>query len=87
MSKKKIEVWGTTRQKVIIDPINVLEEIHIIPEGDWITLENGEYFQMTEESAGQHSFSQKVKKVSKEVFEVHNAKFKLIKYLRENEKI
>jgi len=83
---KKVTVYGTTRLHVEVDPISVLEQVHPIPPHDWIVEKDGKYIQMTEVSAGQHSFEQEVGEVTKEVYEVYKAKEILINFLRKDDK-
>lgn len=77
-----MKVWGTLRHEVEVNPLHVLEEINIINRGDWIIEKGGRYIQMTEVSAGQHSFDHKVGEVSKEVWELYKARELLINHLK-----
>lgn len=79
---KRIEVYADIRQKVYVDPVQVLENINIIDEGDWIVKKDGKYIQMTEQSAGQHSFDTDVKEVTKEIYDLWKGQQNLINYLK-----
>jgi len=81
--RKTITVPGTIRTQVEVDPINVLQSIHPIPAHDWIEVKEDKFIQMTEVSAGQHSFEKEVGEVSKDIYEVWMAKQTLIKFLNE----
>lgn len=86
-----MKVYATIHQQVEVDPIDVIKEINIIPKGDWIVVKKslkGEkiYVQMTEESAGSHSFDREVGEVSKKVYDLYMAPKLLINYLEEKKK-
>lgn len=78
---KDVHVNATAILKVYVNPISVLQEINIIPRRDWIIQKDGKYIQMTEESAGQHSFDDEVGEVSKEMYDIWKARDLLIEYL------
>lgn len=79
---KAISVYGNSRVKVIVNPIDVLEEINIIPKDDWIVEKDGKYIQMTEEGSARNSVEKEVKPVSEEIYKLVQAKKLLIKYLK-----
>lgn len=81
-----MEVFATTCMKVDIDPVSVIGKLGIIPSGDWIVVRGNKFIQMTEQSAGQHSFDYEVGEVSKEVFDAYNAQQTLIKFLEKRSK-
>lgn len=78
----KLVVYGNISQKVEVDPIDVLKSINVISPYSWIIEKDGKYIQMTEESAGQHSFEMEVGEVTKEIFDAFKAKQVLIDYLK-----
>ncbi len=65
-----------------VDPIHVINEINIVDKGDWIVEKNGKYIQMSEQSAGTHSFDHEVKEVGVYTYELYKAKELLLNYLK-----
>ncbi len=86
--KDTVRVYGTTTFEVSVDPVAVLEKIDVgIPHGDWVVEDKTKdgktvYMQMTEVSAGQHSFSHEAGIVSAAKYERYKAKELLIEYLK-----
>lgn len=78
---KTISVHGQVTMKLMVDPIEVIKQINIIPEGDWIVVSKHKYIHMTEVSAGSHSHDKEVGEVSEEIFDAYMAKETLIKFL------
>jgi hypothetical protein len=77
-----MEIFATLTQKVTIDPLEVIKQINVIPDGDFVKVdETGEPWIMEEVSAGQHSFDRKVRTMTKDEFEAYKAKETLIKFL------
>ena len=65
-----MEVYGKIRQKVEINPIDVINKLieNEIGFHGWIFNDNDKYYQGYEQSAGLHSFDEK-KEISKEKFD------------------
>ncbi len=78
-----MEVNARIYQKVDIDPIDVLEKVNIIGADNWIVKEGKKYIEMTEHSAGSHSFDGQVGEVPKKIYDLYQAKQLLIDYLKE----
>src|SRR5690242_11915804 len=80
----KMKVYATLHQEVSINVLSVLNDIHIIPQKDWIKEENGKLIQYTD--SGYHgSWDEKVGEVSKEVYDAYVAKQTLIKFLEKKD--
>jgi len=81
----KLQVYGTIQEKVEINPVDVLKQIHIIDSDNWIHEENTvdgiKYIEYREIYGGHRSFETKVREVSKEVYDLYMAKIMLINYL------
>ena len=78
-----MEIWADLRHKVEVDPIDVLEKIKEEELGsnrDWVCKKENKYYQVTEESAGQHSFDTE-EEISKEKYDCIQSIDKIIKYL------
>lgn len=79
---KAIKVFANVQLQAYVDPTDVLNDLRIIPKGDWIIEKNGKYIQMEEVPAVQHSFDSEVGEVTKEIYELYKAQKLLIEYLR-----
>lgn len=55
------EVYANIRQKVWVDPKDVISKLidKAIGTGNWVFEEDGGYYKGYEQSAGQHSFDEK----------------------------
>ncbi len=76
-----MKVYATVRQEVYVDPISVVEQIYIIPDGSWIIEKDGKYINM-----GDDRYEYEIGEVTKEVYDLNQAKKLLLNYLREKEK-
>ena len=78
-----MEIYGNIRQKVVIDPIDVLEKlkIRVIEERDWVFKDGDKYYHGFYQSAGSHSNESK-REITKEDFEFIQNIENIIKYLR-----
>lgn len=86
-----MKVYASIRQQVEVNAIDVIEQINIIPKGDWLIVKKTPegkkiYVQMTEVSAGQHSFDQEFDQVSKKVYDLYMAQKLLLDYLMSRKK-
>ena len=78
-----MEIFATIIQKVKIDPLDVIKNLSVLPDGgEWVEL-NHEGFPAIYEnvSAGQHSYVNAIRVLTKEEYEVYLAKETLIKFL------
>ena len=76
-----MKINGKTTIKVDIDPLQVLENIHIIPEKNWIAKKGKKYIEMTEAHTS-HSFDIEVGEIDEEAYRMCEAKILLLNYLR-----
>lgn len=78
-----MEIFATITQKVNIDPLDVIKELSVLPDGgEWVALnEQGDPVMYEEVSAGQHSYDKPIRVLTKEEYEVYLAKETLIKFL------
>jgi hypothetical protein len=79
-----MKIYADARLEVYVEPIDILNKINIVDSGDWIIKEKDKYYQMTNQSAGTHSFEAKVCEVSLDTYNAFMAKKILIEYLRIN---
>ena len=79
-----MQIYATFSQKVEIDPISVVEQLHFIPKGNWIREENGKYIEYEEVSAGTHSFEHKVGEVPKETYDLYMAQIMILNKLKKD---
>lgn len=82
-----MKVYGDFRQKVDIDPIDVLEKLIEDETGyeRWVFEEDGEYFVGWSESAGPHSYDQK-EVITKEKYDQVIRLKASLKYLKNKKK-
>lgn len=87
----RMKVWGTASLEVYVDPISIIEEINVLPNGaEWIKVEEKDgktvYSLYEEAGAGSHSFDHKIGETTKEVYDLYMAKELFLKHLTEKEK-
>ena len=77
-----MEIFATIIQKVNIDPLEVIKKLHVLPDGgEFVKIEDGKPVVYEEVSAGQHSYDNPIRVLTKEEYEVYLAKETLIKFL------
>ena len=71
-----MEIYATIRQKVEIDPIQVVERLKQNFLGDskrWVRLIDGQYFIEQERSAGSHSYDEIVRELNEKELKYYEA--------------
>jgi hypothetical protein len=84
-----MEVYADFRQKVQIDPIDVINELIDKAKGGWrnyIFEENGKYYLGWEESCGAHS-SDEQEEITKELYDYYRALQAVLAYLKNQKKV
>lgn len=77
-----MEIFATITQKVIVDPLEVIKKLNVLPDGgEWVKIQDGKPVIYEEVSAGQHSIDNAIRVLTKEEYEVYLAKETLIKFL------
>ena len=78
---KKMEIYADIRQKVIVNPVDVLNKLIKNEIGDgWVFEKDGKYFLGYFESAGSHSYESS-NEITKDTFDYINSLKIAIKYL------
>lgn len=78
-----MKVWVATSHEVNIDPLNIVKDINVLPDGgEWIKIEDGQPVIYEEISAGSHSFDKKIRVLTDEEYKVYLAKETLINFLK-----